>query len=222
MDEGRANRVAGWAGVVFSILSLIVLPLLGPGLPPVLGASGEAFATYFEEHRVGFLVGNYLGIAAFFPGFVQLVVLAARFRKVEGPTGFFAALILTTGTFGYAVFASSLALFQVLPFMTVANAQSAHAMGSVASVWFALDGLAALPLVVSVAWATRAIGVLPGWFGRFSMVVAVACLAMSTGALTTQPAWLAGGGLITGVGFVVFFLWTLVLAILFVRNRVRA
>jgi hypothetical protein len=32
----------------------------------------------------------------------------------------------------------------------------------------------------------------------------------------------AGGGLITGVGFVAFFLWTLALAILFVRNRVGA
>jgi hypothetical protein len=220
MDDAHANRLAGWAGVVFSVLSLIVLPLLGPGIPPVVGSSGEAFVNYFGEHRLGFLVGNYLGIAAFFPGFVQLVIVANRFRRAEGPEGWFAPLILTTGTFGYAVFGCSLAMFQVLPFLaTPGTTQEAHAMGTLASVWFALDGLAGLPLVVAVGWASRATSVLPPWFARFSTVTAVILLVMSVGGLTSNPAWLAGGGFVTAAGFVAFFVWTLVLAIVFLKKK---
>lgn len=209
--------MAGRSGIVFSVLSLIVLPLVAPTAPPALGSSGAAFSFYFDDHRFGFLLGNYLGVAAFFPGFVQLVVLASRFRRVEGPTGWFSSLILTTGTFAYAVFACSLVVFQVLPFVTASHSE-AHALGSLASVWFALDGLAALPLVLAVGWAAREAGVLPAWFARFSALVAALLLAMSAGSMTVHPAWLAGGGVVTGIGFIAFFAWTFVLGILFLRN----
>src|SRR5262245_3594068 len=106
MDDPRTDRIAGWAGIVFSVLSLIVLPLI-LSLPPPLGSSGAAFAAWYGEHRLGFLIGNYLGVAAFFPGLVQLAVLAARVRQREGATGWLSSLVLATGTFTYAVFACS-------------------------------------------------------------------------------------------------------------------
>ena len=115
-----------------------------------MGATGTEIANYFKEHRLGFLIGNYLGILAFFPGFVQLAVFAARVRRLEGATGWLASLLLTTGTFTYAVFACSLVVFQVLPFLTgPSDAIAAGAMGTFGGIWFALDGLAALPLVLA-------------------------------------------------------------------------
>jgi hypothetical protein len=92
-------------------------------------------------------------------------------------------------------------------------------MGSLAAVWFSLDGLGALPMIIAVAWATRATNVLPRWFVHFSAVVGVIAFAMSLGAFFAQPGFIAAGGLITGVGFVAFFAWTFVLAILFLRSR---
>ena len=208
---------------MFSILSLIVIPLVASPMlppPPVLGASGEAFAAWFAQHRTGFLIGNYLGIAAFIPGFVQLAVVAGRVRHHEGPSGWLGGLVLASGTFTYSVFGCSLAVFQALPFLL--DPRSTHAMlamGTLASVWFALDGLAAVPLVLAVGWATVATGALPRWFATMGWVVAALGVFMSIGALVDQPAWLAGGGQATFAGFVGFFAWTLVLGVICVRER---
>jgi hypothetical protein len=221
MDDQRASRLAGWAGIVFSVLSLIVLPMaLPPPPPPALGATGAQLATWFADHKLGFLVGNYLGILAFVPGLVQLAVLAARVRRLQGPNGWFSSLILATGAFTYAMFACSLALFQVLPFLVDARQHDmAEAMGSLAMVWFALDGLGALPLVLFVGWAGRATGALPKWFAPYSWLTALLATVMSLGALTTQPAWLAAGGPVSGLGFIAFFVWTGVLGGVFLRIK---
>lgn len=219
MDETRSLRIAGWAGIVFSILSLIVIPLACVGtFPPALGANGAGFAAWYRDHKLGFLVGNFLGIAAFAPGFVQLAVLAARFRKAEGPDGWFAPLVLSTGTFAYAVFACSLAVFQALPFLVDPGTEDAAlAMGTLGAVWFALDGLAALPFVLAVAWAAAATGALPAWVARVTWPLSALAVLMSVGSLTDTPEWLAAGGLATAIGFVGFFVWTFALAVLFLR-----
>lgn len=219
MDHQRTSRIGGYAGILFSILSLMVIPMVASPMmpPPVLGSSGPAFVEWFQAHRTGFLWGNYLGIAAFVPGFVQLAVLAARVRRLEGPDGWLGGLVLSTGTFAYAVFACSLVLFQVMPFVIAPSA--AEALGWFASIWFALDGLAALPLVLAVGWAALRTGALPRWLGWASFLVAPSAILMSVGGLTASPAWLAGGGLATFAGFVLFFLWTFAVAVAMLRTR---
>jgi hypothetical protein len=214
----RSDRIAGWAGIVFSVLSLAVIPLALPP-PPALGTGGAGFAEWFGTHRVGFLVGNYLGVGAFLPGFVQLAALAARVRRAEGEGGWLASLVLGTGTFAYAVFGCSLMVFQTLPFLTQPRLEAPmEAMGTFGAVWFALDGLAAFPFVVAVGWAASATRVLPRWFSNTTWVVASLALVMSLGGLTAEPAWLAGGGPATGLGFVGFFVWTLLLGVVFLRR----
>jgi hypothetical protein len=221
-DEARGDRIAGWCGIVFSVLSVIVVPLtLVPPtpLPPVLGARGAEIASWYRLHRVGFLVGNYLGLLAFVPGFVQLVALSARIERAEGGRGFTAALVRATGTFAYAVLACSLVVFQLMPFLLERRLEGgAETMGTLASIWFALDGLAALPLVVAVAWAAARTGALPRWFGRASWVVAALAVLMSLGGLTAKPFWLAGGGLMTMLGFGAFFAWTFALGVIWLRS----
>ncbi|MBL0196272.1 MAG: hypothetical protein IPQ09_19010 [Myxococcales bacterium] len=218
MDERRASRVGGYCGLGFSALSLVVIPLVAlPAAPPAaLGMSGEAFAAWYAAHRTGFLVGNYLGIAAFVPGFVQLAVLAGRTRlregAREGALRWLSGFVLASGTFTYGVFACSLVAFQAMPFLIDPKTpQAALTMGTLTSVWFALDGLAALPVLLAVAWAVAATGVLPRWVVWFTGVVAALALVMSVGALLDAPPWLAAGGPATFLGFVAFFGWTGVL-----------
>ncbi|MBS2013007.1 MAG: hypothetical protein JST00_08980 [Deltaproteobacteria bacterium] len=218
----RTQRIAGWCGLVFTILSLAVIPLTASGTTalPALGGSAEGFARWYAEHRTGFLVGNYLGIAAFVPGFVQLAVLSARFRSRDDEESWFGAFVLATGTFTYAVLACSLVVFQVLPFLIdPASPQAMLAMGSLGSVWFALDGLAAVPFLLAVGWATLATkDVLPRGFATFTWVVIVLAFVMSLGGIWIQPAWLAGGGPATIAGFCAFFGWTGVLAVVMLRS----
>ena len=219
MSDPRADRVAGWSGIVFSVLSLIVIPLVVTP-PPALGATAEGFAAWYSEHRLGFLVGNYLGIAAFVPGFVQLAVLAARIRARDEPSGWLASFVLASGTFTYAVFACSLVAFQALPFLADPKTpQATLAVGTLGAIWFALDGLVAVPLILAVGWATLATGALPRWFAHLSWAIASLALLMSLGGIVDRPAWLAGGGPATFAGFVGFFVWTFVLGVLFLRRR---
>ena len=65
--------------------------------------------------------------------------------------------MLASGTFTYGVFACSLIAFQALPFLVdPASPQATLAMGTLASIWFSLDGLAAIPFLLAVGWATLA------------------------------------------------------------------
>lgn len=217
MTTTNDSRLAGWAGIVFSILSLIVIPLTASPLP-VLGAAGADYARWHAAHRTGFLVGNFLGLAAFLPGLVQLAVLAAAIRRREGEGGWRAALVLASGVFTYAIFFCSLVVFEALPFLLAPRMlDSLEAMGTLGNVWFAVDGLAALPLVVAVAWAGR--GTLPGWLVTASWLVALLATIMSLGGITASPAWLAGGGVATFVGFTAFFSWTLAIGVVQLRQR---
>lgn len=222
MTSVRTQRIAGWCGLVFTALSLIVIPLTASGdVPlPAVGGSGEAFARWFSLHKTGFLVGNYLGIAAFVPGMVQLAVLAALFRKQDDDEHWFGAFVLATGTFTYCVFACSLVAFQALPFLVdPASPQASLAMGTLASIWFSLDGLAALPFLLAVGWATLATkDVLPRWFASFTWVVTALAIVMSLGSIWIEPAWLAGGGPATIAGFFAFFVWTGVLSVVMLRR----
>lgn len=225
MDQKQAHRIGGIAGLLFAALSLIVVPLtLVPSahgdahasMSSVLGPS----ARWYQEHRPGFLVGNYLGLAAMFPGFVQLAVLYAEIRKREGAAGWLAILVFGCGTFAYAMFGCSLVVFQAMPFLVDPSMpQATRALSTLSMIWFALDGLAAAPFVASVAWAVGATHVLPKWFAVLSWTTVVVAVLMSVGALVETPRWLAAGGAVTDLGFVAFFGWITVLAVLFLRAK---
>lgn len=219
LQDARALRIAGWAGIAFGLLSVVVVPMTaGTSPPPSLGGEGPAFAAWYRAHRVGFLVGNWLGIAAFIPGFVQLAVLAARLRAAPRGQGW-GGLVLATGTFTYSVFACSLIVFQALPFVVApAHAEAAYVLGTLCSLWFSLDGLAAVPFVLAVGAAAAATGALPRSFVRASWATAVLAVVMSLGSLKASPAWLAAGGLLTFFGFGAFFAWTTWLAVVFLRQ----
>jgi hypothetical protein len=227
MGQTHAHKIAGVAGLVFAALSLIVIPLtLAPESHGVASTSSTVLgpsARWYQEHRTGFLVGNYLGLAAFFPGFVQLAVLYAAIRKREGEAGWLGSLVFGCGAFAYAIFGCSLVTFQAMPFLIdPAVPQATRALSTLSMIWFALDGLAAAPFVAAVAWATGTTRVLPKWFAVFSWIITALAVLMSVGALVESPRWLAAGGTITDVGFVAFFLWISVMAVLFLRMNPRA
>lgn len=93
-----------------------------------------------------------------------------------------------------------------------------EAMASLAQVWFALDGLVAIPFALALTWSTLSTGVLPKWFGRFSILVAAVLLVGSFGSMATTPAWLTAGGSLTGLAFVALFVWTFVLSVVQLRQ----
>jgi hypothetical protein len=218
MDDKRSALLAGWSGLVFSALSLIVIPL-APSIAPALGASGASFSQWYAEHHWGFLIGNYLGILAFLPGFVLLAVLTARIRHREGVTGWMGWLVFGTGAYAFAIFAASLILFQTMPFLTGPKlGVAAETLGTFSVIWFSLDGLAAMPFVLATGWAALSTEVLPRWFANLSFLVGGLCFLMSLGSLSATPTWFAAGGPLTALGFVAFFGWTTALSVVLLRT----
>lgn len=216
-DGPPGRRLAGVAGIVFAVLSLIVIPL-SPETPPPLGSSPAEIAGYYAAHRLPFLIGNYLGVAAFVPGFIQLAFLAALIRRAEGQDGWLSMLVLSSGTFVYGVGAAVLLVFQAVPFLIGPGREGAlEAMASLANAGFALIFLAGLAFVLAVVWATLSTGALPRWFAYAGVLVAIVSLAQSAGAIVTEPRWLAGGGLATSLAFMAFFGWLFALGVIFVR-----
>jgi hypothetical protein len=224
MDQRRAHKTAGVAGLVFAALSLVVIPLT---LAPESQGGAATSATvlgpsirWYQQHRAGFLVGNYLGLAAFFAGFVQLAVLYAEIRKREGAAGWLAILVFGCGTFAYAMFGCSLVIFQTMPFLLdPAMPQATRGLSTLSMISFALDGLGAAPFVAAVAWAVGTTHVLPKWFAVLSWITVGIAVLMSLGALVESPRWLAVGGTATDLGFVAFFVWIAVMAVLFLRMK---
>src|SRR4051812_33871242 len=102
MDATKERRLAGAAGILFAVLSLAVIPL-SPEIGAPIGSSADELVGYYIRHRFGFLLGNYLGVAAFLPGFVQLVITSSWIRRREEPHGWLGSLVLATGTFAYSV-----------------------------------------------------------------------------------------------------------------------
>jgi hypothetical protein len=212
------QRIAGLAGILFVVSSLIVIPL-SPVIPPPLGSSAAEISAYYAGHGIPFLIGNYLGVAAFLPGFVQLAFLTALVRRAEGGDGWLAPLVLGTGTFAYGFGAVALTLFQALPFVIAPGMEPAvHGVAGLANVGFALFFLPASAFAGSVAWAVLSTRVLGRWLGYAGAFVALVSFVASLGALTTTPRWLAGGGVASSLALVLFFVWLLALALTFLRS----
>src|SRR5688572_29857880 len=76
------NRIAGWAGIAFFVLSGIIVAVAS--FWPPLGAGAGEIVTWYRAHRMPFLVGNYLAAVAAVPSFIQIAYLCMMVRRAEG------------------------------------------------------------------------------------------------------------------------------------------
>ena len=209
-------RAAGWGGVLFVVLSGAIV-VLSPFWPP-LGAPADVVVDYYREHRMPFLVGNYLAAAAAIPSFLQIGGLVMLIKRAEGERGWLWIAVLSSVVLAHAVGALALAAYQVVPF-ELGPGQEAVAKGfsDFAGVAFAFFMAVLSAFVALTSWAVLETRVLPRWYAFLGVPIAGACLAGSLGSIWSEPAWLAGGGILDATATSAFFLWCLILALLFLR-----
>ena len=213
MDSNRGAKVAGWAGIVFLVLSCVVV-VVSPSWPSLGATQGEVVA-YYRAHRLPFLVGNYLAIAALIPGFVQLGFLVGVFRRAEGEGGWLWIVVLGSGVAAYALGGAVLVVYQVIPFELEAGQEAvAKGFSDLGGAGLALFLLAQLGYVLAVTWASVATRALPRWHAALGVGVAILSLTGSLGAIVTPPL-LAGGGPGSCVPAGAFFVWNTVIAVIF-------
>ena len=209
-------RIPGWSGVAFVVLSCVIV-VLSPFWPP-LGASTAEVVEYYRGHRMPFLVGNLIAIGAAVPSFAQIAALCMLFKRAEGDSGWLWMAVLGSAVLAHAVGALALVAYQVVPFeLDAGNELLAKGFNDFAGVAFGCFLLVLSGFVGFSGWATLKTGALPRWFGLSAIPIALLCLHGSAGALTTEPRWLAGGGLYSATVTSLFFLWCAVLAVLFLR-----
>ncbi len=215
----KGHRAAGVAAIAFALLSLAIFPAVAPDVLPPLGASPASVSAYFASHRMPFLIGNYLGIAALVPGLVTLSYLCALFRRAEEPEGWSWLIVMSSGVLFFGVAAVDLIVFQVVPFLSTPGLEaSARVASDIAEAAFALLMLPALAFTLSVAWSIHQTSALPRWIATSGVVTAILSLVASFGAIWTPP-WLVAGGPVTSLVLVVLAGWFVAIGVVLVRKR---
>lgn len=206
-----SRRMAGVAGIVFVVLS-VVIAVTAPPLP-TLTASGTEVVSYYANNQFGFLMGNYLGAVALLPAFLLVAYLAVQIRKGEPDDGSLWVLVIVSNA---TAFAAAVLIFVLLQAAAVvapgAPPQTAKMFSDTANLAFGFFFLPQAAGVAAVAWGFLVTGAMARWIAWLGLLVALIQLVASLGTVViTGP--LAAGGPATLVAFVAFLVWFLLVSV---------
>jgi hypothetical protein len=210
MSVELSRRMAGIAGIVFAVLSVLIV--IAPPIP-TLTASGAEIVSYYANNQTGFLVGNYLGAVALLPAFVLVAYLTVQIRAGEPDGGILWVLVIVANA---TAFAAAMLVFVLLQAAAVvapgASPQTAKAFSDAGNMAFGFFFLPQAAGVASVAWGFLVTATMVRWIAWLGLVVAVIQLVASLGTVVvTGP--LAAGGPVTLVAFVGFVIWFLLISV---------
>lgn len=212
MAEQRWERLGAATGIVFVILGVVAYLIAGQ--PPKAGDTADQIVSYYTENRDSVVLSGYLwGIAGIlFLWF--LGSLRAHLRVAEGEAGRLSAVVFGSGLLLGAFFLAGEVTTTSLAFGIAQNASSevSAAFFTMAAQAFAFTTF----FVVVFAGATSLVSgrtkVFPAWLGWLGWLVALSG-AVGTVAVFMESGAFATGGAYTNIGFGLFFLWFLALAI---------
>jgi len=212
MAEERWERLGAATGIIFVILGVVAF-LIG-GQPPKADDPVDQIVSYYTENRDSVVLSGYLWGAAgiFFLWF--LGSLRAHLRVAEGDAGRLSAVVFGSGLLLGGFFLAGMVTNTALGFdiAGAASPEVSAAFFSQASQAFAFVGF----FVVVFAGATSLVSgrtkLLPAWLGWLGWLVALSG-AGGTAAVFMESGAFATGGAYTNIGFGLFFLWLLALAV---------
>lgn len=215
MAEARWERLAAATGIVFVILGVVAYLIAGQ--PPKADDSVDQIVSYYTENRDSVLLSGYLwGVAGiFFLWF--LGSLRAHLRVAEGEAGRLSAVVFGSGLLLGAFFVAGIVTQSALAFgipqgFAQAQAPVSAAFFALASQAFAFTSFFVVVFAGATALISGRTKVFPAWLGWFGWLVALSG-AVGTIAVFTESGAFATGGAYTNIGFGLFFLWFLALAV---------
>lgn len=212
MAEQRWERLAAATGIGFVILG--VAAYLIAGQPPKAGDSAEQIVSYYTENRDSVVLSGYLWGVAGILFLWFLGSLRAHLRVAEGEAGRLSAVVFGSGLLLGAFFLAGEVTNTALGFGIAQEASSevSGAFFTLAAQAFAFTAF----FVVVFAGATSLVSgrtkVFPAWLGWLGWLVAISG-AVGTVAVFMESGAFATGGAYTNIGFGLFFLWFLALAV---------
>lgn len=215
IEPVRGRKLAGVSGIIYVILSSFVAITVQGDFLPTTGSSPQAIVDFYAKHRVGFLIGNYLGVLALVLSVPFTAYLTQVVRRREGEAGFAGLTLFGLGLLAHAMGATCLGLFQALPL--VEAPALAKVVSDLANLAFGFCFVLIAGFAAAAAWAILATDALPRWAGWTSLALAPAALVVSLGTIvTTGP--LAAGGMVTLGVFVAYLAWAAAVSVVLLRT----
>jgi hypothetical protein len=211
----QSQRLVGILGIVFFILEAVVLVLPAP---PTSTTAPADIVRWYSDNRSLFLAINYLGALGVVP---QLFVVGAVWRllrRAEGDGGWIHSVFLAS-----AAVAAALSLVEFWLFQALGQVETEiHVYYTLFKITNLLWAFVLLPVAaqsIAAGWIIVRNRALPVWLGYFAILVALACLVVSYGAVVREGPLVSGDYASLGA-FSLLLLWYLGVSItLLVRPR---
>jgi hypothetical protein len=206
MTEGRYERLAPLAGVLFFALALIGTVIIGD-TPEFVDEPAE-IASHYEENESEVLTANTMYLLGTVALLWFLGSLRSVLRRAEPLEGRLSAIALAGGTAGAALLFAAAATDMAGALRVMErdeiDAQTASVYYDLSSVLFGLAApMAFAVLLLATAVATLRHGALPVWHAWISIALAIAMLVPPVGY----------------IAMIVFIFWVLVTSILLYVGR---
>jgi hypothetical protein len=199
-SQTRLAQRVGALGIVYAVVFAVGYVLAGGG--PSATASGATVVRYYTTHKTSEIVAVF-AVAIASVAFVLFASSLRRFLTRSNDSGVLNSAI----TAGSAVYASGVLFVAMLTIGLVDAAK--HSMGGAAQTLNLLSSDDWVPVVAGISMTALATGVLslrtgalPRWLGWVSIVLGILAIA----------------GPVGGIAFLLFPVWTLVLAAVIIRR----
>jgi len=212
MNASRNGSIAGGiAGIVGWILFFIAFALAPT--PPTLGAAGSEILRYSTEHHGAMLLAAFLfGTTAPFL-MTWAAALAARLRDAEGDGAWLYLVFLANGIIASAVSTAASFLWMALASRGWnAGEPMAQTLMDIVNYGYIFVGFGSVAFVPAASVVMIRTGEVSAVLGQIGLAVTVLQILYLLTAFFTDGL-MAGGGLVTIVGFTTLGLWLLAVSV---------
>lgn len=208
------SRLAGWSGIVFVILSLVIVVVVPP--LPQLNSQEDVIIHYYQLHGERFLFANYLALLASVPSFVFFSQMVSLIKNSDNG-GWLWIAVLTTMILAHAIGTVDLVFFQVAAFEgSQGNLSSIKIFSDLAMIGFGFFFLIQSALIGYANWAMHKFKLCTPLQIKLGWLAALTSFLPSLGTIAPEGIFSVGTPL-TGIGFFIFFLWISVLSTAWIR-----
>lgn len=223
MNDQRWERYAAWSGVVFFVLIVIALAISLGTSPPDFDAPADDVARYYADHDGALRASVALASAAFFFFVWFIGTMRAALALAEGSGRRLANLFYGTGlviTACVVLAQGAVAIAALHP--DLLSPEVIRALHDFSVVGFAPAAGVFVAFFLAAGLASLRLGMLPGWFGGFSIAAGLIQI-LGIGPVFTDDGVFAPDGVLGGfLPLVVFILWVPIASVLLARAEVRA
>ncbi len=218
MDSRNALRLAGLAGIVFVVVSLVATFIIPP--PPSADDSPQKFLDWFSDHRNLQLTAMVMNLLSVIPALVFAAGFWRILRRIDGDEGVLALAAIFGFILTGAMATLGAAWFGGLAFLSDGHgleAQSAHDLSIIGGIFYQATYAPLLVMTGLSGYLFAMKGTLPRWVGWIGLAAALLEL-IGLFAFADSGAFSPFGPFAL-LGFLGFTVYVLIVSIFMLRTK---